>query len=200
MKQKRDKGLATRQHIVATATRRFAESGFAATSIEALLGELGISRGALYHHFASKEALFAAVLEAVESEVAARTVAAGRGLADPVARLRAGCFAWLRLAQEPAVRQVVLTDAPAVVGWQAWRAIDARHGFGLLRGGLRAAAEQGRLPAELVEVAAHILLAAVIEAALVIAGADDRRRTLRLAETAIGRLIDGMIGKAGQPP
>src|SRR5258708_1526453 len=110
-----DKGPTTRQRIVQLATRRFAGQGYAGTSVEGLLDELGISRGALYHHFRAKEELFEAVLEAIEAELAQGVVTAVRGVADPVDRLRAGCAAWLRLAQDAAIRQVVLIDAPAVL-------------------------------------------------------------------------------------
>jgi AcrR family transcriptional regulator len=81
MNRKVEKGIATRQHIIAAATRQFAELGYEQTSIETLLGELSISRGALYHHFASKEQLFEAVLEEIEADVAQRTLSARAALA-----------------------------------------------------------------------------------------------------------------------
>ena len=112
------KGLTTRRNIVDSATTLFTERGYEATSIEVVLEKSGISRGALYHHFDSKEALYVAVLEAVEARVADATAAASRHLSDPREALRAGCNAWIELAGDPAVRQIVLHDAPAVVGWQ----------------------------------------------------------------------------------
>src|SRR6201986_1485553 len=86
------RGEATRSHLIAIATRMFAERGYEDTSIEAVLREAGVSRGSLYHHFASKEALFEAVAEEVETDVGARTfAAAAEAAADgPVAALRAG--------------------------------------------------------------------------------------------------------------
>src|SRR5580693_3724981 len=99
MSEKNEKGISTRERIVGTARRLFAASGYEGTSIEAVLQESGISRGALYHHFENKEALFAAVLEAVEAEVAEATVVASRGIADPVEALRAGCYAFLDQAE-----------------------------------------------------------------------------------------------------
>lgn len=186
------RGQATRARIVRVATGLFAEAGYEATSIENVLAQSGVSRGALYHHFEDKKALFAAVLEAMEASIAQATVDASRGIADPVAALLAGCERWLEVSRDPAIRRVVLMDAPAVVGWEAWRAIDARHGFGLLKGSLKAAAAAGRLDPALVETFAHVLLAAVLELALVTSrtpesGAADRCR-LALREL-IGRLL-----------
>src|SRR5690242_20854208 len=82
----------------------FAERGYEDTSIEAVLREAGVSRGSLYHHFASKEALFEAVAEEVETDVGARTLAAAAGADGPVAALRAGSLAWIRLAGDPVVQ------------------------------------------------------------------------------------------------
>jgi AcrR family transcriptional regulator len=192
MNRKIEQGQATRLQIVTTATRLFAQSGYEGTSIETVLAELAMSRGALYHHFASKEALFAAVLEATEADVADALVRASRGIADPVEALRAGCKAWLELAGQPAVRQIVLIDAPAVLGWKAWREIEERYSLGLLKAPLRKMAAAGRLPAHLVDVLAHMLLAALNEVALTIARADDPRAATRSGQAAARRLIDGL--------
>ena len=82
----------------------------------------------------------------------------------------------LTLVRDPVVRQISLIDALAVVGWQRWREIDGAHGFGLLKEGLRAVATTGRIRAEGVDLLAHMLLAALMELALLIAQADDPRR------------------------
>src|SRR3979411_1644984 len=107
------KGSSTRQRIVITATRLFAEAGYEETSIEVVLEQTALSRGALYHHFDSKEKIFEAVLETVEADISA-----SRGIIDPVAALQAGCDAFLRMARDKTVRQIVLIDAPGVLGWQ----------------------------------------------------------------------------------
>jgi AcrR family transcriptional regulator len=188
-------GQATRQQIVGAATRLFTKPGYEATSIEAVLRESAVSRGALYHHFASKEALFAAVLDQAEADVAAAIVRASRGIADPVRALRAGCKAWLDLARDPMVRQVVLIDAPAVVGWEAWREIEARYSLALIKAPLRKLAAAGQVRADLVDVLAHMLLAALNEVALMIARADEPAKATKAGQAAveqlIGRLLDG---------
>jgi AcrR family transcriptional regulator len=167
--RKVEQGRQTRERLIATATRLFADHGYEATSIEAVLDEAGVSRGALYHHFANKEALFEAVLEAMESRIQESIVAEAIGSSDPVEALRVACRAWVRLAGDPTIRRIAIIDAPAVVGWQKWREIDGRHNFGTLRATLEAIAATGRIPRDSVDLFAHLLLAALLEAALVIA-------------------------------
>jgi AcrR family transcriptional regulator len=187
-------GQATRQHIVDAATRLFTTVGYEGTSIEAVLVESSVSRGALYHHFASKEALFAAVLDKAEADAAAAIVAASRAIADPVAALRAGCMAWLALARDPTVRQIVLIDAPAVVGWKAWRDVEERYSLGLIKAPLRKIAAAGRLRPDLIDMLAHMLLAALNEVALMIARADDAAAAARSGQAAVDELIERLLG------
>ena len=196
MSKKVERGLATRLRIVATATTLFSELGYEATSIEAVLRESGVSRGALYHHFDSKDALFEAVLEAIEADLAQAAIAASRDIADPAKALRAGCDVFLDLTQTAKVRQIVLVDAPAVLGWQKWREIEARYGFGLLKAALEAAAARGQVRRDLVDVFAHMLLAALIEVALMVSRADDPAEALKSGRTALGELMDRLLTPA----
>jgi AcrR family transcriptional regulator len=200
LNQRADRGQATRRHIIEAATRLFAEAGYETVSIETILQACGISRGALYHHFAGKEAVFTAVLEAVEERIAARLVSAASGAADPVAALRAGCAAWLDLADEdPVVRRVVLTEAPGVIGWQAWRALDERYTLGLIRSALAAASAAGRMRAESVEVSAHVLLAALAEVALLIARSPGDATLMRNGREVVERFLDSLFAPPAPP-
>lgn len=192
MNKKIEKGLSTRQHIVSVATELFTSMGFEATSIEAILTACDVSRGALYHHFASKDELFEAAFEKVEEDIAKETVAATRGITDPVAAISVGCKLFLDMARTDRVRQMVLIDAPSVLGWRKWREIEERHGFGLLKASLRESAKVRGLK-EPSEVFAHMLLAALIEAALLIARADDPVAAMASSKAAIDRLIEGML-------
>ena len=189
-----DRGSATRARIIAVATSLFTTHGYDGTSIEAVLAETGLSRGALYHHFSSKDELFVAVLEAIEAEIAEATVKGSRGSATPAAALRAGCGVFLELAQTPKVRQILLRDAPGVIGWQKWREIDSRYGFGLLRAALERAAATGAVKEELVEPFAHMLLASLLEVALMSARADAKLATVRQARAALNELIERLVG------
>jgi AcrR family transcriptional regulator len=194
--KKVERGQVTRLGIVAAATKLFSELGYEATSIEAVLRESGVSRGALYHHFDSKDALFEAVLEAIEADLAQAAIAASRDIADPAKALRAGCDVFLDLTQTAKIRQIVLVDAPAVLGWQKWREIEARYGFGLLKAALEAAAARGQVRRDLVDAFAHMLLAALIEVALMVSRADDPAEALKSGRSALGELMDRLLTPA----
>jgi AcrR family transcriptional regulator len=188
-----EKGISTRDRIVQTARRLFTASGFEGTSTETVLQESGVSRGALYHHFDNKEALFAAVLEAVEADIAVATARAAANIEDPVEALRAGIDAFLGLATEPEVRQIVLIDAHSVVGWQKWREIDERHGFGRLKAGLKKIAATGRMRQDMVDIFAHMLLASLFEVAFLIARAADPQEAARTGRAAMNELLSRLL-------
>jgi AcrR family transcriptional regulator len=194
-----ERGRATRAHLVDVATQLFAARGYDGTSIEAVLAEAGASRGSLYHHFHGKDALFWAVLEGVAARVGDQLAEAERDAPDPVAALRAGCLAWIRLAADPVVQQTVLIDAPAVLGWQRWRELDEQGALGWIRAALAYAAETGRIERRHVDVFAHIVLAAENEVALTIARADDSAAELGVAESAFAEFLDRLLGEQGTP-
>jgi AcrR family transcriptional regulator len=189
MNKKVERGRATREQLIAIATGLFTARGYEDTSIEAVLQESDVSRGALYHHFKGKEALFEAVLESVEYMVTAKLFAATQGAPDAVAGLHAGGMAWIELATDPVVQRVALIDAPSVLGWAHWREIEERHSLGLLKGALRNVADEGLLAPELVTPFAHMLLAAMSEIALLVARADDPAAGLAEGRTATTELL-----------
>ena len=191
MNKKAERGRATRDNFVAIATELFAEHGYEGTSIEAVLHAASVSRGALYHHFKGKDALFEAVFEAVETDIGHRLQASAPAGATPAELLRAGCLAWVRMAVDPVVRQVVLIDAPAVLGWHRWREVEERYGLGALKMGLEAT---GRVDPGLVDTFAHMLLAALNEAALQIAASPDPTGQTQTAERAVTELLDRLLG------
>ena len=189
-----ERGLATRRQLVTVATRLFAERGYESTPIEAVLEEAGVSRGALYHHFEDKRALFEAVLQAVEEGLAQRVMQrTAEEALGPSDMLRAGCVAWVRLVSEPVVRRIALVDAPSVLGWERWRQIDECYWFGLLKEGLREALPAGRLDEVGVDVLAHMLHAALNELAFVIARAEDAGAAASAGEAAIDALLGRLL-------
>lgn len=187
------RGEATRSQLIAVATRMFAERGYEDTSIEAVLRAAGVSRGSLYHHFASKEALFEAVAEDVETSVGTQTLAAADGIDEPVAALRAGFLAWIRLAGDPVVQRILLIDAPSVLGWDRWRSMEEAHALGLIRLVLQAVAEEGRLRPDLVGTLAHVLLASVNEVALLVARSHDTEAAMKTGADTIDELFQRLF-------
>jgi AcrR family transcriptional regulator len=186
-------GRATRGQLIEVATRLFAEHGYEGTSIEAVLSAAGVSRGALYHHFAGKEALFEAVLEAVSEQVTADLAEVTKGCSDPVDAMRTAALAWISLAADPVIQRVVLVDAPSVLGWDRWRAMDDGRTLGALREMLRAVSDAGRLPPELVAPFSHMILAALDEITLVVARASDSTAAVAEGRMAVEELLRRLL-------
>jgi AcrR family transcriptional regulator len=193
MNKKLDRGQETREQLVAIATRLFTDRGYEGTSIEAVLAEAEVSRGALYHHYNGKEALFSAVLHGVYEKIDAQLRLATRGETEPLSALHAGCLAWIRLAVDPAVRRILLIDAPSVLGWQCWRELDENRTLGSIRAALAAAARLGQLPADHVDFFAHALLASMNEIAMMIAQSENPVESQKRAEVAVEDLLHRLL-------
>jgi AcrR family transcriptional regulator len=189
-----ERGQATRAHIIDVAMRLFATHGYDGTSIEAVLAESGVSRGSLYHHFEGKDALFLAVLEAVGARLTEQTTRALADARDPVEILRIGSLQWIRQAGDPIVQQIMLIDAPAVLGWQRWRELDEQSTLGFIRNAIAYAAEAGGVDQRHVDVFAHIVLAAANEVAMMIALAGDSAAAIEEVESAFDDFLNRMLG------
>ncbi len=191
-----ERGQATRAHLIEVATRLFATHGYDGTSIEAVLAESGVSRGSLYHHFPGKEALYLAVFEVLGDRLGADMTAALQHAADPVDMLRIGCVTWIRNAGDPVVQQIMLIDAPAVLGWQRWRELD-EPALAMIRHALGYAAEAGAVDPRHVDVFAHIVMATLNEVAMMIALSSDSAATLKAGESAVDDFLDRLLGGLG---
>lgn len=183
---------ATRAQLVDVATRLFAERGYAGVGTEEIVRQAGVTRGALYHHFANKRELFRAVHEGVERDLVQRIGAGVTGVTDPWEVMVAGMRAYLDACTEPTVMQISLIDAPSVLGWEEWREIDARYGLGLVTTALGAAMDTGALRRHPVEPLAQLLLAAMAEAGLMVATASDPAAARDQVEAALLALLDGL--------
>jgi AcrR family transcriptional regulator len=181
---------ATRAALIEAARRLFVERGCFETGTEEIVRAASVTRGALYHHFVDKKALFLAVFEAVEEDLAG---AAGVIKAkDAFGRLEQGLLGFLQASLLPEVQQVLLIDGPAVLGWQEWRELEARYGLGAIAELLRAAMAEGTVSLQPVEPLAHLLLAALDEAALYIANAPDPPAAQKVAVAAMRSLLRGL--------
>ena len=186
-------GRATRGQLIDVATGLFAEHGYEGTSIEAVLTAAGVSRGALYHHFAGKEALFTAVLEAVSERITAQLTEVISGCTNPVDAVRTAALGWIDLASDPVIQRIMLVDAPSVLGWEQWRAMDEGRTVAATRDMLQAVSDTGRLPGELVDPFAHMILAALDEAAMVIARASDSRAAVAEGRQAVEEFLARLL-------
>ena len=196
MPSKPERAASTKAKIIAVARHLFATRGYAGTSTEAILEETQVSRGALYHHFENKEALFAAVMEAVEVDITTASARAGANATDPVEALLRACNAFLDQACETEVRQIVLMDAHSVLGWQKWREIEERYGLGRLKQALKRIAATGRIHEDMVDVFAHILLASLIEVAFLVARSPQPQVAARTGRKAMKDLLERLLAKS----
>ena len=141
-----ERASATRARLIAVARRMFGELGYAGTATEAVLREAGVARGALYHHFADKAALFEAVCLAVcEDIVPAVDEAAAAARRDPLDALVKGSIRWIEKTSEPEARRILMIDAPTVLGWDRWQALDDRLSQASLAAGMKAAIAAGAI-------------------------------------------------------
>ena len=183
---------ATRDSLIRAALELFTKRGYANVGTEEIVARAKVTRGALYHHFTDKRDLFRATFERVESELMERVTAKMGDADNPWELMLAGMRAFLDACAEPAVKQIVLTDAPSVLGWAEWREIDNRHGLGLTRAALQSAVDAGVIRPIAVEPMAHLFVAALSEAAFVIAYSDHPRKARAKVEAALLQLMEGL--------
>ena len=182
---------ATKTRLEKVARDLFAARGFEAVSAEELVAKADVTRGALYHHYDGKEGLFAAVVETVMQELHAELARGSAGEGDPLRALQQGIGVFLKACSEPAMQQILLIDAPAVLGWQRWRELDAKYGMGLLRQALSAAVAMGSLHQRDVDILAHLLLGAITEVAMLAARSPNPAKARKAAERALVAIIEG---------
>jgi AcrR family transcriptional regulator len=187
-----DRSAATIADILAAARRLFASAGFDATSIDDIAARAGVAKGAVYHHFDSKEAIFTRVLEDVQAEIAALPVpAATRAMPDPLDMIAAETLRYLLAATEPSRKRILLIDGPAVVGWRKWREIDDRFFGAGAKAAMTHVLGADAAPRE-VEAVTHLVMGAVMEACLVCATAPEPRKAARDLAAGLRRMLEGL--------
>ncbi|MHA3703927.1 TetR/AcrR family transcriptional regulator [Jatrophihabitans sp. YIM 134969] len=186
-----ERTAATRGALVAAARTLFGERGYADVGTAEVVAAAGVTRGALYHHFGDKLGLFHAVVETVESDLLG-TVGervASTEAADPLGALRQGVGVFLDELRDPALRQLLLVDAPAVLGWAEWREIGQRAAVGMVEGLLQMAVDSGQVAPQPLHPVAVVFMGAVDEASLYIANSDDPD----VARAEMMRVVDRII-------
>ncbi|WP_433017148.1 TetR/AcrR family transcriptional regulator [Kribbella sp. CA-294648] len=177
--------------LVAAARELFADKGYGQVSLAEIVDAAGVTKGALYHYFDGKDALFQAVLEQIHTEVAERIEQATEGL-DSWQQLVVGCRTFLTASAEPHRQQIMLIDAPSVLGWGTWRRLDASTSMQHLIDVLARLVKEGEIPQQPVVPLAHLLSGAMNEAALWLAGSDHPRRDLKQTLTVLTRLLESL--------
>ncbi|WP_342708635.1 TetR/AcrR family transcriptional regulator [Bradyrhizobium sp. B124] len=185
----------TRAAIVKAARRIFGERGFAAATMDDIASGARVAKGAVYHHFATKEAVFEAVFDQVSMDLVADLDRISRAENDPLAAMAAGTQGYFAACSKGPTGQIILRDGPAVLGWERWREIDAKHFGGKFPRALTAAMDAGVIAKQPVEPLARLLLGAVTEAAVAVSAGPDTGKTGTDYARAFRSLLDALRAK-----
>jgi AcrR family transcriptional regulator len=190
-----ERSAATQQALIAAARRLWGERGYAEVSTPEIAAAAGVTRGAMYHQYADKAALFRAVIEAMDLEILERLQASvvAAHPKTPADTMHAMADAWLGIAREPEVRQLMLLDAPSVIGWREYREMSQNNSVEAAEALLGAAVEAGQLRPQPLRPLALVLLGALEEAAMYVAGAEDADRAGEEIRVVVRDLIDGLL-------
>jgi len=169
MAKQAERRAATTEAILKAGRRLFGERGFAATTIDDIADAAQVAKGAVYHHFATKEAVF----DSVSRDLVAEVERATRSEPDVLAAMVAGTQHYFVACAKGPTCQIILRDGPAVLGWERWREIDAEHFGGKFPRALAAAMDAGLIARQPIEPLSRLLLGAVTEAAVACAGRPD---------------------------
>jgi AcrR family transcriptional regulator len=190
---------ATRRAVLAAARSLFGRQGYAQTSVDEIADAARVTKGAVYHHFAGKEALFRAVLAEVEAEAEARAAGAVDPATRPIDQIVARVHAYLDAALDQEMRRIVLIDAPAVLGLEPEGSVDQQPGHVDLRSFIAASAARGQLVDLDPDLLTHLIRGLVWLSGLHIAHASDPGMT----RAALGEALDVMLrglAPGPQPP
>ena len=195
--KKAEQSEATRTALLQAARELFSEHGYAGTATEDIAQRAGVTRGALYYQFGDKSGLFQAVFEDLNLHIATQVVSAIQSSREERGDLwdqivRAGTEAYLDACLDPAVRRITSIEAPAVLGWEKYRNLDEKYGLSLIRGALQELMDVGLIAPQPIEPLAHLVLSAVVEAAMYIARADDMATTRKEMRASLEHLLDGL--------
>ena len=192
-----ERSAATQQALIAAARRLWGERGYAEVGTPEIAEAAGVTRGAMYHQYSDKAALFRAVVEAMDVEILERLEAAvvGAQPKTPADTMHAMANAWLDIAREPEVRQLMLLDAPSVIGWTEYREMSQQNSVARAEQLLAAAIEAGQLKPQPLRPLALVLLGALEEAAMYLARAENPDE----ARAVVRDLIDGLLRPSPSP-
>lgn len=182
----------TAQQILEIATEHFRERGFGGTDLVTVASDAGVTRGAVYHHYAGKKALFEAVVARLHTQLQNRIEAAAAETDGLWEQLITGCEAFIDAAIDPAVQQILLIEAPAVLGWDSWRSLDEATSFASLTDVLEMLEQAGEIRTGSTPAAARLLSGAMNEAVLWIASEANpdvaRAQTIETLSLMVGSL------------
>lgn len=182
-------GQKTSAHLVAIARQIFSTRGYSETSMEEVVREAGVTRGALYHHFDGKKGLFLAAFEDAQTDIANWIAQGAKGKRSTWEKLISCTYAFFEACRDPELQQIVLIDAPAVLGWDVWRRVDEEKTHDILSSLLKELVDDGVIKPLPIEALTHLIAGAANEAVLWIAGSEDPKRALDEAWSTMTALL-----------
>jgi AcrR family transcriptional regulator len=194
--RRQDYSASTKRALVEVASELFTEQGYASTSLDEIVAGARVTKGALYHHFSGKQALFEAVFETVEDQASRSIRRAVKGHKDPWEKARAGLRAFLEVCQQPAYRRVVIAEGPAVLGYERYREQEERSTFGIVQDIVAAVLSTYELEQSMVETFSRVFFGAMSAAGSAVTTADDPRRASAEVEAAIAFILAGLQQQA----
>lgn len=186
---------ATRNLLLEVAREHFTEHGYPATSIDDIIQQAGVARGALYHHFPSKEALFRAVYEEVEGEVIARVMAAAASHASPWEAVRTGLSTFLDACLEPAFRRIVVLDSVSVLQAEVLEVGIDPVELPMLRSVLTPLLGTTTFGGMAIDALAYVALGGLYGASLFIARSSEPQAARCQVDLVLDTLINGLLGR-----
>lgn len=193
-----DYSESTRQALVESAVELFTTNGYAGTSLDAIAKRARVTKGALYHHFSGKQALFEAAFDVVEQAAVARLAEVISGDGSAWQRAVRGVEVYIRSCLDPAYQRIVIHEGPVVMGWERWRETEDKLSYGLVKATIEALVEAGEIVELPIEVTARILFGALSAGATVIAGAADPTKAGAEVNKTIVTVMEGMRRQAKQ--
>jgi AcrR family transcriptional regulator len=189
---KAEQSAETRAMFISVARQLFASQTYANTSTEQILSSTNVTRGALYHQFADKADLMHAVCEQIQQEIVRDINAATKKAVNSFDALIIGCDAFLEAVAKPDIQQILLIDAPAVLGWEEWNRLDREYGFGLLLEGVKQAILDRRLKSQSPEALALMLNGAINEGVIWAARSSNSVDNLVEVRNTLHQILHGL--------
>ena len=194
--RRQEYSASTKRALVDVASELFTKRGYAGTSLDEIVSGARVTKGALYHHFSGKQALFEAVFETVEAEATAAIRKAVRDHDDPWEKALSGLRAFLDVVQQPGYRRIVIQEGPAILGYERFREQEERSTFGIVQEIVSSVLESYDLEPSMVETFSRIFFGAMSAAGTAVSSADDSERASAEVETAIAFILGGLQQQA----
>ena len=190
----------TKRALIEVATAQFTEHGYRGTSLDAIVAGARVTKGALYHHFSGKQAVFEAVFVKVENDAAREIKASLRSSRDPWEKALTGLRAFLDVVQDPTYQRVVIQDGPAILGYERFREQEERSSYSIVQDIVGSVLEAStyELDDPMKQTFSRIFFGALSAAGESVTTAEDPRQAVARIEAAIGFILDGLRSLADQ--